>query len=83
VTTTEAPQVSQPNAFAQGDTVVVPRTNIGVTEEKDSIHYVDTTTTIGDLAQALNALGVSPRDLSSILQQLKESGALHAELEIK
>ncbi|WP_437227758.1 flagellar basal body P-ring protein FlgI [Planctomicrobium sp. SH661] len=84
VTTTEAPQVSQPNAFSDGETVVVPRTNVSVNEEGDKrLTEVDSNTTVGELAQALNALGVSPRDLSSILQQLKESGALHADLEFK
>lgn len=83
VTTTEAPQVSQPNAFSEGETVVVPRTNMNVNEEDRRLTEVDSNTTVGELAQALNALGVAPRDLSSILQQLKESGALHAELEFK
>jgi len=83
ITTTEAPQVSQPNAFSEGETVVVPRTNMNVNEEDKRLTEVDSNTTVGELAQALNALGVAPRDLSSILQQLKESGALHAELEFK
>jgi len=83
ISTTEAPQVSQPAPFSEGETVEVPRTNIGVDEESKQITYVDETVTLGDLAQALNSLGVTPRDLSSILQQLKECGALHAELEFK
>jgi flagellar P-ring protein precursor FlgI len=83
VTTTEAPQVSQPNAFSNGETVEVPRTNMSVNEEDKRLTEVNSNTTVGELAQALNALGVAPRDLSSILQQLKESGALHAELEFK
>jgi len=83
VTTTESPQVSQPNSFSNGETVVVPRTNMNVKEEDKRLTEVDSNTTVGELAQALNALGVAPRDLSSILQQLKASGALHAELEFK
>ncbi|SFI36428.1 flagellar P-ring protein precursor FlgI [Planctomicrobium piriforme] len=83
ITTTEAPQVSQPAPFSEGETVVVPRTNIGVEEQQKQISYIDETVTLGELAQALNSLGVTPRDLSSILQQLKECGALHAELEFK
>ncbi|WP_437204124.1 flagellar basal body P-ring protein FlgI [Planctomicrobium sp. SH664] len=83
VTTSENQEASQPNAFSNGKTEILDRTQIGVTEEKKALTLVDETTTIGDLAKALNALGVAPRDLSSILQQLKESGALHAELEFK
>ena len=83
VMTAEAPQVSQPAPFSDGETTVVPRTEINVQEEQSRVNLVDTIVTVGDLAQALNALGVSPRDLSAIFQQLKESGALHAELEFK
>jgi flagellar P-ring protein FlgI len=83
VLTTEAPQVSQPAPFSDGETTVVPRTEIDVFEETAPLTVFDATTTVGDLARAMNALGVAPRDLSSIFQQLKESGALHAELEFK
>ena len=83
VVTGEFAQVSQPAPFGQGTTTVVPRTQQDVIEEKQSISVIEATTTVGDLAQALNALGVTPRDLSSIFQQLKESGSLHAELEFK
>ncbi len=81
VITAESPQVSQPAPFSQGDTVVVPRTDLEVIEEKRPVNVIEETATAGDLARALNALGVTPRDLSSIFQQLKASGALHAELE--
>ncbi len=83
VTTVESPEVSQPEAFGAGDTVVVPRTDVGVTEENRRINVIPTNPTVSDLAASLNALGVSPRDLSSIFQMLKETGALHAELELK
>lgn len=83
VSTVEAPQVSQPLPFSQGETAIVPRTDVLVEEETQPISVVEPTTTVGELAQALNALGVAPRDLSSIFQQLKESGALHAEIEFK
>ena len=81
VVTGESAAVSQPNAFANGETVVVPQTNIDVIEEEKAISVLNRTATVGDLANALNVLGVTPRDLSSIFQQLKESGALHAQLE--
>jgi flagellar P-ring protein precursor FlgI len=84
VVTSESPIVSQPAPFAErGKTVVVPRTDMKVNEEKRPISVLDDTATVGDLARALNALGVTPRDLSSILQMLKESGSLHADLEVK
>lgn len=83
VTTAETPEVSQPNPFSNGDTTVVPRTNVDVTEQGAMINVIEENVTVGDLATSLNALGVTPRDLSSIFQMLKESGALHAELELK
>jgi len=80
ITTNEVPQVSQPAPFSDGDTVVVPRTEVGVTEEDNVVNVLDNTATVGDLAATLNALGVTPRDLSQIFQALKTSGALHAEI---
>jgi len=79
----EEPQVSQPNAFSNGKTVVVPRTKVGITEQAGALRVVDRTITVGNLARALNALGVSPRDLISIFQTLKGAGALHADLIIQ
>lgn len=80
---TELPEVSQPLPFApkSAETVTVPRTNIAVKEQKASLIPVSGVT-LGQVVRALNALGVTPRDLISILQALKASGALRAELEI-
>lgn len=83
VTTTESPQVSQPAPLSNGQTVVTPSTDVTVTEEERFINVVPNAATVNDLAASLNALGVTPRDLSSIFQMLKEAGALHAELELK
>lgn len=83
ISTAETPEVSQPAPFSDGETTVVPRSQVDVIEEKKPITVFQDTATVSDLAQALNSLGVSPRDLSSIFQQLKEAGALHAELELK
>ena len=83
VTTMESPQVSQPAPFSEGETVVVPRTDVEVSEENRVINVLGQSATVSDLAASLNALGVTPRDLSSIFQMLKEAGALHAELELK
>jgi flagellar P-ring protein precursor FlgI len=82
ILTVEEPQVSQPQAFASGQTVVVPRSSVGATETRNRLVVVPRTVTVGDLARALNALGVTPRDLISIFQSLKQAGALHAELVI-
>lgn len=86
IMTSETPEASQPNPFAPlgSTTEVLDRTQIDVFEEDGlPVTAIGDEATVGDLAQALNALGVTPRDLSSIFQMLKESGALHAELQIK
>jgi len=75
--------VSQPSSFApnQAKTLVVPRQDVTVSEQKSSLMQVSGVT-LGDIVRALNALGVTPRDLISILQALKSAGALRAQLEI-
>jgi len=80
----ETPQVSQPNAFAQqGDTVVVPRTDIEVERGMgEQLTIIDTGITLQSLVQSLNALGISPRDIITILQSIKAAGALQADIEI-
>ena len=83
VSTAETPQVSQPAPLSDGETTTVPSTEVNVTEEQAAVTVFDQSVTVKDLAESLNALGVTPRDLSVIFQMLKESGALHAEIEIK
>jgi flagellar P-ring protein FlgI len=78
----ETPQVSQPAPFGGGGTAVVPRTNVGAVEERARMIVLPKATSVADVARALNALGVTPRDLISIFQLLKEAGALHAELKV-
>jgi flagellar P-ring protein precursor FlgI len=75
--------VSQPPPFApeKARTVVVPQKDVTVKEQKGSLLEVSGTT-LGEIVRALNALGVTPRDLIAILQALKASGALRAEVEI-
>ena len=80
ITTAETPEVSQPNPFANGHTVVVPRTQVGLDEQKARMSVIPKAVTVADIARALNSLGVSPRDLISIFQALKQAGALHAEI---
>ena len=76
-------QVSQPKSFAPGsaETVVVPKTEVTATEPKASLVEVSGVT-LSEIVKGLNALGVTPRDLIAILQALRASGALRAELEI-
>lgn len=79
---TEGANVSQPLPFSSGETVVVPETNIEVNEEKPPIYLVESGVSIAEIVKALNAMGVSPRDLIAIFQALKSAGALQAQLEI-
>jgi flagellar P-ring protein FlgI len=73
--------VSQPNAFSnEGQTVVVPGTQTAVNEGKGGFSVLNEPPTIERLAAALNALGVSTREMMAIFQTLKRSGALQAEL---
>ena len=80
---TETPQVSQPAPFSEGETTVVPRTTVEVDTGDDSqLGVVDTGLTLQALVQSLNALGIGPRDMISILQTIKAAGALQADLEV-
>jgi flagellar P-ring protein precursor FlgI len=79
----ETATVSQPEPFSDtGVTVVVPETEIGIQEEDDRLVLLESAATIGEVVRALNALGVTPRDLIAIFQAIKAAGALQAELEI-
>lgn len=75
-------QVSQPAPFGAGQTVVVPQSDIQAEEDVVPLAVVESGVTIGDLVMALNAIGVSSRDLIDILQAIKASGALEADLVI-
>ena len=81
---TEMPQVSQPQPFSQqGQTMVVPRTDIQVDEEMGKqLIVLEAGVSLQDLVNGLNALGVGPRDMISILQAIKAAGALQAEIEV-
>ena len=78
----ETPQVSQPAPLGQGQTVVTPQTGVKTKEEKAHLMVLNPGPTIGELVRALNAVGVTPRDLIAILQSIKAAGALEAELEV-
>ncbi len=81
---TETPQVSQPNPFSEnGQTVVVPRTTVDVQEDADrKLGVLTDGVSLQELVNGLNALGVGPRDMISILQAIKAAGALHAEIQV-
>ena len=81
---TEEPLVIQPNPFSEGETIVVPRTTAGI-EEAPGIGFADMaeSTTLSEVVEGLNALGVAPRDLIDILKTIKAAGALHAEFVVK
>lgn len=78
----EKPRISQPLPFSQGQTTVVPDTSITVKEGADRLMVLPEGVNIGQVVQALNAIGVTPRDLIAILQAIKAAGALQAELQI-
>lgn len=77
----EAPVAVQPNPFAEGESIVLPRTDIEVEEnDENRLAVVEQNTSLADLVQGLNALGVGPRDMIDILKSIRTAGALHAEL---
>jgi flagellar P-ring protein precursor FlgI len=77
------PIISQPNPLSNGQTVVTDQTDISWSEDLRPLTVIDSGTSIGDLVAALNAMGVSPRDLVAILQSIKAAGALQASLLIQ
>lgn len=80
---TENPQVSQPAPLANGQTTVTPSTQIQVADGKEhQLAVVRSGVTLQELVDGLNALGLGPRDLISILQAIKAAGALQADVEV-
>ena len=77
-------QVSQPLPFSEeGETVTVPRTQIEIDEDEDKrLSVLSNSVTLQELVDGLNALGIGPRDMISILQAIKAAGALQAEIEL-
>ncbi len=81
---TETPEVSQPGALSGGSTAVVDRTKLQIDDGHDKkLGIVRANVTLRDLVASLNALGVGPRDLISILQSIKAAGALQADLQVR
>lgn len=83
VTVTEQPVVSQPNALSNGETTVVPRTGVRVDDgDGNKLAVVRDSVTLKELVDGLNALGIGPRDMITILQAIKAAGALQADIEV-
>jgi flagellar P-ring protein FlgI len=79
----ETPDISQPAPFSQGQTAAIPATDINVDEEKGKrLIQLGGGSSLSDLVAGLNALGVTPRDMISILQAIKAAGALQAEIQV-
>ncbi len=79
----EKSNVSQPLPFSDGETAVTPESEVTVTEDDNKLLLVQPEgTSLGDIVKALNSIGVSPRDLITVFQAIKASGALQAQLEI-
>jgi flagellar P-ring protein FlgI len=79
----EKSDVSQPAPLSQGTTTVTPNTDVAVKEDDTRLLIVNPEgASLGGVVKALNAIGISPRDLITVLQAIKASGALQAELEI-
>jgi len=80
VIVSEDPQVSQPGPFSNGDTAITPSSSVEIQEEDGRMWKFDAIGTLDQLVQAVNGVGVAPGDLMAILEALKQSGALRAEL---
>jgi len=80
----EAPVVVQPNPFSEGETIVVPRTSVGIDQEQGTgLAEVEGSTDLSEVVAGLNALGVAPHDMIDILKSINAAGALHAEFLVR
>jgi len=82
VTISSTPVISQPAPFSGGKTVVTEQASIQIKNEPGTMLQVAGAPQLADVVRALNALGATPQDLLAILQAIKASGALNAELEV-
>lgn len=80
VVITEDPIVSQPEAFSQGQTTVVPRSKVNAAQEAKPMFKFGPGTTLDEIVRAVNQVGAAPSDLMAILEALKQAGALQADL---
>jgi flagellar P-ring protein FlgI len=82
VVVSERPFVSQPNAFASGNTVTGTASDINVNQQSNRAFLLKPGTSLKDLVDAINAVGAAPGDLIAILEAIKAAGALHADLQV-
>ncbi len=82
VSISSTPVISQPNPLSNGQTVVSEQANIQISQDKGALIQMGPATQLSDVVKALNSLGATPQDLLAILQAIKASGALNAELEV-
>jgi flagellar P-ring protein precursor FlgI len=82
ISVSEQPFVSQPAPFSRGETLAVPQSQVGIEEDEGDLIVVPGGVELKQLVDGLNALGVAPRDMISILQALKAAGAIQAEIEV-
>ena len=82
VTIAEDPTIVQPAPFSNGETAVQDRTTLNANLSETALAVVKESVTLQELVDGLNALGISPRDLIAILQAIKATGALQAEIEV-
>ncbi len=80
VTITNTTQASQPNALAGGQTVIVPQSDVSVSQESNRMFVLEESTTLDEIVRAVNQVGAAPGDLMAILEALKQAGALEADL---
>lgn len=80
---TESPEISQPAPFSDGVTAEVPRTNVAVDDEgQNQLAIIQDGISLRELVDGLNALGIGPRDMITILQSIKAAGALQAAIQV-
>ena len=82
VTISADPEVSQPNAFSAGQTVITPNYDIEISEENSRMFVFNPGVSLDEIVRAVNQVGAAPGDLVAILEALKQAGALRAELVI-
>jgi flagellar P-ring protein FlgI len=80
VTISEEAAVSQPNPLSDGDTVVVPRSELGIEQESGRMFQFGPAATLSEIVQAVNQVGAAPGDIMAVLEALKQAGALKADL---
>ena len=82
VTIAEDPAIVQPEPLSNGVTAVEPNTTLNANLSESALAVVDESVTLQQLVDGLNSLGIAPRDLIAILQAIKATGALQAEIEV-